>query len=436
VVIIALIPRLYMEINCAPAADPDTPSHLELASDIGSMSFGGWDASRTPVFPLLLLAGGRDFDTARLLQTLIGIATAALLAVLIMRRTNSSLFGILGGAAYALDLGAITYESAMMSETVCTFFLLASVAALERTVSRPSAREGVFSYGVAGLLSGITALTRPLYAFLLFIYFPALVKPGERKGSAAPRARRVAAFVVPAAGLMLAWCVFNWSRVGYFGLMSTVGFGLSNHSGEFIELAPERYAPIREPYLRVVRRQIAESGSRSEAIFEAAPEIYRETGWTEVELSRRLTRMSVEMFIAHPLLYARTVLRGWNRFWIPDAYFGVPNQFYNPAFGGFVRKLWKIQKRVWFAVNVLFLLIAVWSVLQLMRGRSSMDFDCNVIAVVLAASVVQAALELGENSRYSVPTVPLVVYVVTVWLCKVWHGPMARMLSRSVVIDT
>ncbi len=418
VVIVAMIARLLMVRNCAPAVDPDTPSYLELASDFSSLSFGGWDASRTPVFPLLLLASGRDYVTARLVQTLIGVATASLLALLVMRRTNSSVFGILAGTAWALDLGAITYESAMMSETVCTFFLLASVVALQRTVSRPSTRRAVTWYAVTGLLTGMTALARPLYAFLLFIYFSALLKLGEREGAGA-RTRRLAAFAIPAAGLMLAWCIFNWFVAGYFGLMSTVGLSLSNHSGEFIELAPERYVAIREPYLRVVRRQIAEGGSRSEAIFEAAPEIYRETGWTEIELSRRLTRMSLEMFIAHPLLYARSVLRGWNRFWIPDAYFGFPDQFYKPAFGLFVRKLWKVQKLVWFAVNLLFLLIAGWGALQLIRRRLSLDFDCCVIAVVLAASLVQAAIELGENSRYAVPTVPLVIYVVAVWLWKV-----------------
>src|SRR5579875_331244 len=415
VVAAGLVARVLMVMSRPPVSDPDTASYVELARDIRLMSFRGWDGARTPVYPLLLLAGGCNLDTARIVQILIGIATASILVLMVVRRTQSGVFAAMVGLAYVLDLGQMSFESALMSETLCTFFLLASVFVLDHIVSgrQMSERERLALCATLGLLTAVTALTRPLYSFVIVIYFFAV------RGLAAPWQARtrwwaasLTALVAPAAGLMLAWCAFNWLTVGYFGLMSTVGFGLSNQSGEFMEMAPDRYAAIRDPYLRAVRRQLATSGSRFEPIFDAAPEIYRETGWSDVELSRRLTRMSSEMFASHPLLYAQGVSRAWIRFWVPGAYYDV---LLNHGQQGLMVRLWRLQKPFFFGINILFLLLSGSCLVRWVRRRPNAGLVRYLVALVLVASLVQAAMELGENSRYSVPTYPVVLYVVSIW---------------------
>jgi hypothetical protein len=64
------------------------------------------------------------------------------------------------------------------------------------------------------------------------------------------------------------------------------------------------------------------------------------------------------------------------------------------------------------ALNLVFFFCAAAKALQLLRHKSSLDFDVVAVATVMTASIVQAMLEFGGGDRYSIPTFPLVVYTV------------------------
>jgi hypothetical protein len=408
--------RLVVWFAYKPAIDPDTASYVELASRIRSLNFSGWDGGRTPMYPLLILFSGLNFDALRLFQGLLGIATAALLTLLVYGRTGNSMLAGLGGLLFALNLGQVSFESTFLSESLCTFFLVGSILIFRRIWTRKTFRWGEMA--ALSATAGVTALTRPMFAFLAPLYFVFLATSGRRSSlSLNERSKALAAFAAPAAVLLLGWCLVNWYTVGYFSLDTIVGFGLSNQSGEFIGLAPDKYAAIRDPYMRAAARQAAETGSHFEPIFDAAPEIYRRTGWNEVQLSRELTRMSIELFVAHPLLYAKGVARAWLGFWSPGAYW-LRDHFSGPVSWETVFGAWSLQKPVYTGLNILFVLIAAWALTSVFRGRGYCSFDLCMISLVLTASLVQAMMELGENSRYSVPTFPVVVYVVLAWVSK------------------
>ena len=73
-------------------------------------------------------------------------------------------------------------------------------------------------------------------------------------------------------------------------------------------------------------------------------------------------------------------------------------------------------------INLMFLIIAAYSISRWMTGRASFDFDLAMIGIVLVGSIVQAFLEYGENVRYLVPLVPLTIYTVVVFLRGVTAG--------------
>ena len=50
-------------------------------------------------------------------------------------------------------------------------------------------------------------------------------------------------------------------------------------------------------------------------IWLAEDAIKRATGLTTAQLSKQLTRMSLQMFARHPMLYMESVGRAWVRFW-------------------------------------------------------------------------------------------------------------------------
>jgi hypothetical protein len=228
--------------------------------------------------------------------------------------------------------------------------------------------------------------------------------------------------------LLLGWSFVNWWNVGYFGISTQMGFGLSNQSGPFIDLAPDQFAAIRDPYLRARSKQIADTGTYVNTIYRAWPEIRQETGYDDVQLLREVTQMSLQLFAAHPILYARGVSRSWLGFWHPPLSHGMPflgghfrgNYPGSPSVTSLGRLCTTIQWKeipLLMVLNWVFLLSAAASILQLLMRKMSLDFDQFAIAIVLTASAIQAMVEFGENGRFAVPTFPLVVYtvIVTLW---------------------
>ncbi len=118
---------------------------------------------RPPLYPaflalvyLLVGSGPRRFLAARLVQALLGAALVPL-AAQVGRRLGCSeraaRWGALGVALYPL---LVIYPLALATENLFVFLLLLALWALLRAGERGRA----FDYGLAGLLLGLTALTR------------------------------------------------------------------------------------------------------------------------------------------------------------------------------------------------------------------------------------------------------------------------------------
>jgi len=411
-----------------PYVFPDTGGYLDLGYWLWKLQFAGCNGMRTPVYPLFLVLAGGNLYVVRFLQHLLGIAIAAMLFAMVYRRTRSTSFALVAGALYGVDLSQLFLERSILSETLCTFLLTLSAVVFQWIVL--GRKFGRREYATLGTLTGLTGLTRPIYAYLAPLYFVLIaIEPSRSLEAREVRAQRVArltSFAAPAGGLLLGWCLFNWLNIGYFGLSTEIGFSLLNHSGAFIELAPDKYAAIRDPYLKSRALAISAKGSHVNAIFRVEEEIEKRTGYDQLQLLRELTKMSLELFAAHPMLYAQGVMRGWLGFWRPPLFRGQPflggplqNAFGVPRpRGGVLERSFaaigfgEIRVLAW--VNLIFLASAVWIGARFVARREPWGFDLSAIAIVLAASLSQAMVEFGDASRFSVPTAPLVLYTVIV----------------------
>ena len=143
-------------------------------------------------------------------------------------------------------------------------------------------------------------------------------------------------------------------------------------------------------------------------VWYAEGELKRATGLSTAALSKQFTRMSLEMFAEHPLLYFASVAKSWVRFWGSDFYHFI--QFFKATNSSTVYTLLLVFGSLQLAINLAFLGIAGCSLWRWIRGRVSFDFELAVIMIVLAGSIVQALLEYGENVRYLAPLVPLTIY--------------------------
>ena len=400
-----------------PNVVPDTHDYLVLAHCLRALRFASYDGSRTPVYSLFLLLAGINFYAVCVLQNILGIAIVAMLFAMVYFRTRSWPFALITGIGYGLDLSPLPFEHFIMSETLCTFLLTLSVLVFQLMVLKE--RFGWRQHAVLGILIAITGLTRPLYVCLapLFLVMLAVMRPPVPV-SRTDRIQQLVSFAAPAGTLLLGWCLFNWLSIGYFGFTTLIGFSLTNQSGAFIELAPDKYASVRDPYLKAREEQIKQTGTYAMAIFRAAPEIDKNTGYDRVQLTRELTKMSLELFVAHPIRYAAGVLRAWVRFWQPPLYWRSSSFFGEIRARPLFLALAAIEILTLALANFVFLLSSANLLRLFLVQKPQLGFDACVMAIVLTVSVVQALLEFGDNSRYSVPTAPLVLYTVMV---SFWH---------------
>ncbi len=242
------------------------------------------------------------------------------------------------------------------------------------------------------------------------------------------RDARLAWVLAPTLILALGWSAVNKRTINYFGVTTTLGFNLSNHSGAFMELAPPQYAKIADIYLRYRAHQISTIGSQAMTFWYAEGELKRATGLSSVELSKQFARMSLEMFAEHPLLYLESVAKSWCRFWGFEFYDFIG--FFRASTSSFVYALLMIFGSLQLGVNITFLGISGYSIWRWIRRRARFDFELAVIAIVLAGSVVQAFLEYGENVRYLAPLVPLTIYTVVAFF---WRRLERATRGRSTI---
>jgi hypothetical protein len=165
-------------------------------------------------------------------------------------------------------------------------------------------------------------------------------------------------------------------------------------------------------------------------IYLAREEMQRRTGLSVAELSKELTRISVGLFVAHPVLYLRSVAEQWLGFWVVPNYWR-PELFTNAQLRGLATTVWRLEQPILRVVNLLFLLICFPLLLAMLQGSSassSVKLFGTAALLVLSTSVVQALFESG-NTRYSIPTQTLVGSTVLFFLAKSWSD-IQRSLAR------
>ncbi|HVN29354.1 MAG TPA: hypothetical protein VMT64_12745 [Candidatus Binataceae bacterium] len=399
---ISAMVRMLLIVHLRVRGSWDTQSYVVVANAIRSLDFhAGYDGRRTPVFPALMILCGMDFDNVRLAQSLLGIAIAAIVFAIVWRRTGNATTSFIAGLLSSVGIMELLYEQVVYSETLCTFWIVLSVWMYARIESQEILP--MRDYVLLGIAAALAGMTRPMFLYLGPLY-AALILIRRR--------RDIAALVLaPTLLLALGWSMVNARTIGYFGVTTTTGFNLSNHSGAFMELAPPRYSKIADIYLRYRDYQMEQMGSQTMTIWLAEGEMERKLGLTHAELSRQLTRMSLEMFARHPLLYLESLSRSWARFW-GIGFYDFVRSYKQVVGGGFAYGTIVAMGTLQLAINAAFLAIAIYLFARWMMKHDRVGFDLAVIAIVLMGSVVQAFMEYGENVRYLAPLAPLTIYLV------------------------
>ena len=404
-VVLAVATRIAVWTFSGPIILDDSATYLELADQIRHLDFSNYSGIRTPGYPLLMIAAGMNTHTVWIFQSVIGVLTGALVFSLVSDWTKSKGAGCIAGGVQTLNPFQLLPEATVLTETLTAFLLTLSLYLATRAFDSHSR---VVHLSLGSTL-GLVVLTRPLFLAVIPVYATVLWfgRPGisghERNFSALWAAG-------PTVFLLAAWVAFNSIMLGYPGLTTLTGYNLVQHTGAFFELAPDQWEPLRSIFLRY--RDLL--GTHTMAIWAAHPDMRMETGYSFSELSLRLTAMSLDLIVSHPLRYIASVGYSLIQFWIPFAWWHL--RTYPGPLQGYLAKYvlagaaLLMGLELWTPVALVFLwrrrpIRPVWNLIMLTCG------------VIIFIDVAQALIERGENFRYSAPIQPFVV-AVAVWAAR------------------
>ncbi|ADE15267.1 conserved hypothetical protein [Nitrosococcus halophilus Nc 4] len=421
---ICILVRVFLWVVYVPVVWPDTGTYLRLAEQLVQLDFSEYDGTRTPIYPLLLLLAGKNPFFIWLFQSVLGILTSLFLFALVFEQTRKVSLAFIVGAVHSLALNELLFEANLLTESISAFLLVLSVFIFSKLTA--SERNFWLAIGL-GATSSLLALTHPLFAFVgpLYILLAFLLLRGRNRIHVPLIV--LLCFALPLSG----WIGFNKVTLGYAGITTFMGYNLSNHSGGFIEHAPP--SKIRDIYLRYRAEKVKQSGNHSMTIFEAKDEIMAETGFGHVELSQELARISLQLFIEHPVLYLQSVFRSWVSFWAAPNYW-KPAQVESPKIAAFLGELWGAEQWLVRVMNLLFVFSTVGLIVKviLFRGYAepTLRVPLVITALIMATSLVQALFEYG-NTRYSIPTQSLMItfIILFVWQIKA-HRLLLAMRAR------
>lgn len=409
---VGLVVRLGLWAVYPLTPNNDSVTYLQLGKNLLTKGFTTYNATRSPGYPAFLALTG---EQTYLAQLALGLLTSLLFFYLGFRLTRDPRFGALAALFHTLNLGQLFFEATLLTETLTTFLVTAALAGVMALATEKASPGRFLVYAaLAGLAAAFAGLTRPLFAFLpifLFAFCFLLFQLPLRQ-----RIILALATLLPAIGLFGGWLNYVDSHFKILSFDTIGGFRWLNHTGEFFELVPDADAVIRDTYLKYRAAKIAETGTQTNAAWDAMDELLKNSHLGFYALSRELTRISLDLIRAHPELYLKNSLSGWWMFWWAAVYW-TPAELIIPGLIPVLRVLIFAERMLLIAANLTFLAVSLAVVLW-KKARQTLGmkpFLWLALASIWAASVAQTLLDHGDNPRYLVPLQTLVLVLVAWW---------------------
>lgn len=411
-VLIGALGRLLLLIllphsSFAPSTDD---SYVWAARDILHFNFHAL-GDRVPVYPLLVALCGLNLRALWVAQSILGVMASLMIFDMAFRRTRQGLYSLFVGVVCSLIPEILEYEAGVVTEVLTSFLLVTSLWLITRCEDAGKSNIG---YPLAlGSIVALAGLTRPLMMCLVPVYLCFLV-PLWRPAKILQREnlRKALGFALPVVVLILGWCGFNYLNHGYFSPTTRAGQQLMDQVDPYVYLAPDRFGVLRDAWLQARQQTKDDSNHLPLDTFAAAlPEMERQTGKTEIQLSQELASLAVYLAIRHPFLWLRRVEQGWVQFWgEPD-----PKEVDWPPSGkvGLIESVGAMSKFVLREIKAAFLVLALLSIpCALFRPKAFTRIEYLIFTMALWVSIFAAFTEFGDNRRFCVPFYMLIVYTV------------------------
>jgi hypothetical protein len=406
-----IVLRLVMVLVYQPVPYPDTlGAYYRLADNLQSQGLDGYDGTRAPGYPIFLMLVQKNETVVWTIQLLAGLMISAGLFWLVWQAAGHAQLSFIVGMAYNLIPGQFLFESNLLSETLTALFIVSSLALLATLYRRPSSRwtwPGLLALGILATLPG---MMRPLFFPVTLWLLPFIWL--MRRDSLSSRLLRLAVYSLGPLLIQGGWLLFINSRYDMLSPTTMAGYSLVNHTGAWFELLPDEEAVIRDIYLEFRTAHIEARGAQTNTIWDAIPEISRQTGLSFFALSRKMKSLSLYLIRMYPGRYALSVIDGWIDFWKVPVYWD--RSLMSPPWDGLMAAWAMAGRFVSLLANVAFLVLSGIVVVS-KRMRQSLQtnpIQWAVMGLVWWVSIVQTLVDHGDNPRFLMPLQMLVVYWV------------------------
>jgi hypothetical protein len=251
--------------------------------------------------------------------------------------------------------------------------------------------------------------------------------------------------MLPVILLLGGWLTFIHSNFGDWSMTTMTGYHLIQHTGSYFEDVPDEYAALRDTYIQYRDAHIAQYGTQTNTIWEAIPEMSRVSGYNFYDLSRVLTRLSIQLILKHPYLFLKSAVSGWWMFWRTSAYWSADALHFSWLAGG-IKLAIQVQRLVLFFINLVYIFSSLYFiVLETIAALShkpinlKMHFTSPVryvymwllLGTIWIASILQTLLDHGDNPRFLVPMQSLVILWVALFIFQLVRNKSTLVNSTS-----
>lgn len=382
---------------------PDSEGYFDLAKRLINFDLAGYTGERSPGYPLLLALADLSNPAIVTIQFFIGIINLCVIYQICILLGISKRHSEILTLAISLYIPAIFFEYAILSETMTLLFVSLLFYLVLKILK---SNRGQIDYLLLALTCGILILIKPFYIFIapllaLLIY---ITKKTAILSSSI--------LLFPSI-IFLGWSTVNYVNTGYFTSTTFYGFNLAQNCVHFAEKTSEEYKDIGDTYAEY--REVNDTTDLEVAmtIWQAYPELQARTELSFPDLSKKLFDYSIVTIKMNMADYAKQVFISWRDFWKTSLYWEYDNFAINGS-NVALKYICYAERILMQLIKIAFILLIPVCIIRSIRQRK-VSFQLVAITIIASASVLQAMMTYGTNSRFSFPFEMIMV------ICVAWE---------------
>ena len=389
---------------------PDSSGYITLAERIADFDISGYSGSRSPGYPLLITLGFGNLYLVVFYQFLLGILTSTFWYKSMLKLKFSEKFSFGISVFLTTLLNVIFFETAILVESFVLFLISLLIYRILKFYNKTTKYKTEI---ITGILLGFLTLVKPFYAFLPFlIYLLFTLKDFKIKKIIN---KKLILLIFPLIAYF-GWSYVNKINTGYFVSTTFLGLNISQNCVYFAEKGPDKYDWISEPYVKYREKSLKENKDVAMSIWYAYNEgEYEKYNLNFNDFSQALGEYAKETIKQNPQDYLYQVFfYSWKDFWKPGIHWNYYKFNFNYA-NKILLVIWYIQNVVlWFFRLSFVMLIPFFLIKAIWNRKITAEFI--LFMTVFSASILQALVTYGTNSRFSFPFEFIMIFLVMIYI--------------------